>query len=85
MRLRITKRFYYAKRNRFFNPGDVIDVPDEDAVIWVRHEMAMQDKTIDVPRETKAAPVQSVAEPVKIVEIPKPVTTKRKPAKRGKK
>jgi len=49
MRVRIKKTFYYAKQNRNLRPGDVVNVPEDEAGIWLHHGMAMQDKSVDVP------------------------------------
>ena len=69
-RVRIVRSFYWKAENRTMRAGDVGEVPDADAQLWLRHGMAMQDKTVDVP-ETKA---------VLAVPEPKPAVT-RKPRK----
>jgi len=55
MRIRILKSFYFRKRDTTYKPGDVVDAPREDAELWLRHGMAMQDKSLDGASETKAA------------------------------
>jgi len=49
MRVRIAKTFYYASQKRNLKPGDVVNIPDSEAHIWLHHGMAMLDKTVDVP------------------------------------
>ena len=62
MRVRIAKRFWWKDRNVTTTPGQVMNVPDEVARLWLRHGMAMEDRTVDVPvpvvemTETKAGP-----------------------------
>lgn len=58
MRVRIKRRFFYAKANRFLSPGDVIDIPGGESAIWSNHGMAMQDKSMDAPAETKETKTQ---------------------------
>jgi hypothetical protein len=54
MRIRILKPFFYLAKNRHFNPGDVADIPEDEAKIWLEEGMAMQDKSLDGGTETKA-------------------------------
>jgi len=58
MRVRIARGFYWKAQGRVMRPGDVANVPDEDAQLWLRHDMAMQDKTVDVP-ENKSIPAET--------------------------
>ena len=71
MRVRVAKSFWYQAQKRHLVPGDVINIPDNEAKVWLHHGMAMEDKTVDVP-EQKSAPVVEVkpevaSEPVKVV------------------
>ncbi len=50
MRLRIKKTFYYAKQNRNLRPGDVVNIPEDEAGTWLHHGMAMLDKSVDIPQ-----------------------------------
>jgi len=36
-------------------PGDILNIPDDEARIWLNHGMAMQDKSIDVPEHPAAS------------------------------
>ena len=65
MRVRIKRRFFYAKANRFLSPGDVIDIPESEADIWQNHGMAMQDKSMDAPSETKETKTQPQRKPIR--------------------
>jgi hypothetical protein len=60
MRVRILKPFYFAKRGVSYRAGEVIDVSCEDAEVWLKSGMAMQDKSIDGATETKAEPAKAV-------------------------
>ena len=71
MRVRVAKSFYYRAQDRRLMPGDVVNIPDNEAKAWLHHGMAMEDKSVDVP-EQKSAPVVEVkpevaSEPVKVV------------------
>ena len=72
MRVRIKKAFYYAKQNRNLRPGDVVNVPEDEAGIWLHHGMAMLDKSVDVPQTKGGA--DGPQEP----ETKVPATAKRK-------
>ena len=50
MRVRIKKTFYYAKQDRNLRPGDVVNLPEDEAGIWLNHGMAMLDKSVDIPQ-----------------------------------
>ena len=65
MRVRIIKPIASAYGG--FSVGTVADVPADIAKVWCRDGVAMQDKSLDGPRETKtvmpaAATVPAVAE-----------------------
>jgi hypothetical protein len=80
-RVRILKPFYWKARDAYLKSGDMASVPDEDAQLWLRHGMAMEDKTVDVP-ENRSKPTPPVeAKPVEI----KPIEVKPKPRKKAKK
>jgi hypothetical protein len=68
MRVRIVKPFYFKARDMRMVPGQLVTVPDEDAKLWLRHGMAMEDKTVDVQEQKPALvakPEPAVTEPVK--------------------
>ena len=71
MRVRVLKTFWYRAQNVRLKPGDIIDIPGADARAWMRHDMAMLDKTVDVP-ENKAEPV------IEVKPKPKPKRKTRK-------
>lgn len=52
MRVRILKPFYHARKKRAYKPNEVVDARKDEAELWMRHGMAMQDKSVEVP-ETK--------------------------------
>jgi hypothetical protein len=52
MRVRIMRPFYWRGADKRLVAGDVVCVPDEDGELWLRHDMAMQDKS-DEPAEFK--------------------------------
>jgi len=72
MRIRVLRRFYYKTQGRVLDSGDVLNIPDEEARIWIHHGMAMEDKTIDVPEMKPVDPAEEVVE----VEKPKPKKVK---------
>ncbi len=51
MRVRILKPFYYAKRKVSYKPNDIVNINKDDAELWMRHGMAMQDKTLEIPEK----------------------------------
>ena len=60
MRIRILKPFYFARRGVSYKPDEVVDAPREDAEVWLKAGMAMQDKSMDGATETKAEPAKTV-------------------------
>ena len=52
MRVRILKLGITSKGA--LNPGEVMDVDEVTGRKWCQAGIAMQDKSLDVPRETKA-------------------------------
>jgi hypothetical protein len=81
MRVRIVRGFYWKAQDRVMKPGDVANVPDEDAQLWLRHEMAMQDKTIDVPENKATEAVNSNPPPLEPKPLAPDVITRGKPRK----
>jgi len=53
MRIRIKKMI--ATSHGGFNPGEVADVPKKLGQAWCDAGLAMEDKSVDVPKETKEA------------------------------
>lgn len=53
MRIRILKKFYYRDMDRMMEPGKVENIPDTDAEVWCKSGLAMKDKSLDVPIESK--------------------------------
>ena len=58
-RVRIARPFYWKGGDRRMIPGQIVTVPADDAQLWLRHGIAMQDKTVDVS-ENKAESVIEV-------------------------
>jgi len=80
MRIRILKAFYWKDRDVATTPGQVMNVPEQVGELWLRHGMAMQDKTVDVP-ETKA--VLAVPEPKPLPpDVITPIKRRRKARKK---
>ena len=74
MRVRIIRGFYYAKRGTRYVPDDVVDAPEEDAQLWLKHGIAMRDKSVD-PSEVKGIPVPTES---LFIEEPKKAPAKKK-------
>jgi hypothetical protein len=54
MRVRILRPFFYLKRNTNYKEGDVVDINQEEGEVWMAAGIAMQDKSLDGAKETKA-------------------------------
>ena len=74
MRVRILKPFYFDKRKTTYAPNDVVDAPEADAKVWLRHGLAMQDKSLDGSKEVKEVISASGGIP-EGMEVPEAVTT----------
>jgi len=77
MRIRILQMFYYEGKNHY-HVGDVVDVPESQAKQYINKGLAMQDKSMDGPSETKVIPP---TEPVNTAPVPlriKPKSKKRR-------
>lgn len=55
MKVVILKPFYFARNKANYRAGDVVDVRKEDAEVWLKSGMALQDKLLPGPSETKEA------------------------------
>lgn len=54
MRIRVLKSVISIHGN--FAPGAVVDIPDSVAKAWCRAGVAMEEKSLDGAKETKAEP-----------------------------
>lgn len=82
MRVRIAKGFWWRDGNANMRPGELAEVPDADAQLWLRHGMAMEDKTEDVP-ENKGEVVEGPPQERK--PLPPDIATKPRRKKKAKK
>lgn len=86
MRVRILKPFYFAKRKTSYKEGDVVDASEADVKVWLRHGMAMQDKSLDGGKEVKSSAIAEVKsllpqgepEPTALANQPKPKTRRKR-------
>ncbi len=53
MKVRVLKHFYYATMKRALRPGEVVNIPDNEAGPWLKSGLAEQDKIIEAPKESK--------------------------------
>ena len=52
MKVRVLKHFYYARMKKNLRPGDIVNIPDDEAGPWLKSGLAEQDKVV-AQKETK--------------------------------